>query len=81
MGTLPLKKRVNRDQCNFAAKQRMLGVFAIDEPRSPARARYATLPGSLAPGCVFANRKHAQLVVSSGACVAVTILRQKCVID
>ena len=46
MGILPLKKRVNRDKCNFATKQRMLGVFArsmrsfaIDEAASPLRAR------------------------------------------
>ena len=31
MGILPLKKRVNRDRCSFATKQRMFGVFAIDE--------------------------------------------------
>ena len=31
MGILPLKKRVNRDKCSFATKQRMFGVFAIDE--------------------------------------------------
>ena len=31
MGILPLKKRVNRNKCNFATKQRMFGVFAIDE--------------------------------------------------
>ena len=31
MGILPLKKRVNRDKCIFATKQRMFGVFAIDE--------------------------------------------------
>ena len=31
MGILPLKKRVNRDKFNFATKQRMFGVFAIDE--------------------------------------------------
>ena len=31
MGILPLKKRVNRDKCNFATKQRMFGVFTIDE--------------------------------------------------
>ena len=43
MGMLPLKKRVNRDKCSFATKQRMFGVFAIDEPRSPARALYAPL--------------------------------------
>ena len=30
MGILPLKKRVNRDKCNFATKQRMFGVFTID---------------------------------------------------
>ena len=43
MGILPLKKRVNRDKCSFVTKQRMFGVFAIDEPRSLARALYATL--------------------------------------
>ena len=31
MGILPLKKRVNRDKCSFMTKQRMFGVFAIDE--------------------------------------------------
>ena len=31
MGILHLKKRVNRDKCSFATKQRMFGVFAIDE--------------------------------------------------
>ena len=31
MGIFPLKKRVNRDKCSFATKQRMFGVFAIDE--------------------------------------------------
>ena len=43
MGILPLKKRVNRDKCSFVTKQRMFGVFAIDEPRSLARALYVTL--------------------------------------
>ena len=46
MGILPLKKRVNCDKCSFTTKQRMFGVFAIDEPRSPVRALYATLPSS-----------------------------------
>ena len=31
MGILPLKKCVNRNKCSFATKQRMFGVFAIDE--------------------------------------------------
>ena len=31
MGILPLKKRVNRNKCSFATKQRMFGVLAIDE--------------------------------------------------
>ena len=31
MGILLLKKRVNRDKCKFTTKQRMFGVFAIDE--------------------------------------------------
>ena len=43
MGILPLKKRVNRDKCSFMTKQRMFGVFAIDEPGSSVRALYATL--------------------------------------
>ena len=51
-GILPLKKRVNRDKYNFATKQRMFRVFAIDEilaidePRSLVRALYATLEQS-----------------------------------
>ena len=32
MGILPLKKRVNRDKCSFATKQRMLGVFVLRNP-------------------------------------------------
>ena len=43
LGMLPLKKHLNRDKCSFATKQRMFGVFAIDEPRSSVRALYATL--------------------------------------
>ena len=31
MGLLPLKKHVDCDKCSFATKQRMFGVFAIDE--------------------------------------------------
>ena len=31
MRILPLKKRVNRDNCSFATKQCMFGVFAIGE--------------------------------------------------
>ena len=31
MGILPLKKHVNRDKCSFNTKQRIFGVFAIDE--------------------------------------------------
>ena len=30
-GNIIPKKRVNRDKCNFATKQRMFGVFAIVE--------------------------------------------------
>ena len=40
---LPLKKRVNRDKCSFATKQRMFGVFAIDEI---LRYRGTRFPGS-----------------------------------
>ena len=43
MGILPLKKRVNRDKCSFATKQRMFGVFAIDEI---LRYRGSRIPGS-----------------------------------
>ena len=43
MGILPLKKRVNRDKCSFATKQRMLEVFAIDEI---LRYRGTWFPGS-----------------------------------
>ena len=43
MGILPLKKRVNRDKCSFATKQRMFGVFAIDEI---LRYRGTQFPGS-----------------------------------
>ena len=43
MGILPLKKRVNRDKCSFATKQRIFGVFAIDEI---LRYRGTQFPGS-----------------------------------
>ena len=43
MGILPLKKRVNCDKCSFATKQRMFGVFAIDEI---LRYRGTRFPGS-----------------------------------
>ena len=43
MGILPLKKRVNRDKCSFTTKQRMFGVFAIDEI---LRYRGTRFPGS-----------------------------------
>ena len=43
MGILPLKKRVNRDKCSFATKQRMFGVLAIDEI---LRYRGTRIPGS-----------------------------------
>ena len=43
MGILPLKKCVNRDKCSFATKQRMFGVFAIDEI---LRYRGTWFPGS-----------------------------------
>ena len=43
MGILLLKKRVNRDICSFATKQRMFGVFAIDEI---LRYRGTRFPGS-----------------------------------
>ena len=43
MGILPLKKRVNRDKCSFATKQRMFGVFASKGAPSPLSALYATL--------------------------------------
>ena len=43
MGILPLKKRVNRDKCSFATKQRMFGVLAIDQI---LRYRGTRFPGS-----------------------------------
>merc|ERR1712163_88002 len=43
MRVLPLKKRVNRDKCSFATKQRMFGVFTIDEI---FRYRGTRFPGS-----------------------------------
>ena len=43
MGILPLKKRVNRDKCSFATKQRMFGVFAIEKI---LRYRGTRFPGS-----------------------------------
>ena len=43
MGILPFEKRVNRDKCSFATKQRMFGVFAIDEI---LRYRGTRFPGS-----------------------------------
>ena len=42
-GNITPEKHVNRDKCSFATKQRMFGVFAIDEPCSPDHALYATL--------------------------------------
>ena len=41
--TPDLKKRINRDKCSFATKQRMFGVFAIDEI---LRYRGTRFPGS-----------------------------------
>ena len=43
MGILLLKKRVTRDKRSIATKQRMFGVFAIEEAPSPLPALYATL--------------------------------------
>ena len=43
IGILLLKKRVNRDICSFATKQRMFGIFAIEEAPFPLPAISATL--------------------------------------
>ena len=43
MGILLLEKRVNCHTCSFSTKQHMFGVFAINEPRLPDRALFATL--------------------------------------
>ena len=45
MGILSLKKRVNRDKCGLVCLGSLLSLrfFAIDEPRSPACALFATL--------------------------------------
>ena len=64
MGILPLKKRVNRDKCSFATKQRMFGVFAIDEI---LRYRGTRFPGSrtlchpVSSQCTFLQREHKML--------------------
>ena len=68
MGILLLKKRVNRDKCSFATKQRMFGVFAIDEI---LRYRGSRIPGSPTlchPGLQyelneFVNLKELPLVI------------------
>ena len=38
------QKPINHDKCSFATKQRIFGVFAIEEPGSPVPALYAPLP-------------------------------------
>ena len=45
MGTLLLKKHINRDKCNIVTKSRMFGfgTFAIDERQTRNRALLATL--------------------------------------
>ena len=43
MVILLLKKHLNRDKCNSVTKQRMFGVFAIEEAPSPLRTLSATL--------------------------------------
>ena len=55
---LPLKKRVNRDKCSFATKQRMFGVFAMDEILCY---RWAPLVGSRTlchPACYWGLSFH-----------------------
>ena len=65
MGILPLKKRVNRDKCSFATKQRMFGVFAIDEilryrgTRFPG-SRTLCHPGSCRSAVVESGRKKGE---------------------
>ena len=66
MGMLPLKKRVNRDKCSFATKQRMFGVFAIDEI---LRYRGSRIPGSPTlchPGARQTKNAHLMISESSG---------------
>ena len=57
MGILSLKKRVNRDKCSSATKQRMFGVFAIDEI---LRYRGTRFPGSrtLYHPAAYKHRKY-----------------------
>ena len=52
MGKLPLKKRINRDKFSFATKQRMFGVFAIDEKKRVDRNK-----------CIFATKQQCDVWV------------------
>ena len=79
MGILPLKKRVNRDKCSFATKQRMFGVFAIDEI---LRYRGSRIPGSptlchpavRAPGWMISlNEPIGFQTVAAGAALPIAV--------
>ena len=79
MGILPLKKCVNRDKCSFATKQRMFGVFAIDEI---LRYRGTGFPGSCTlchPGLRLSGEAEIDLVLAfvSGVFLHVVIFEVK----
>ena len=80
MGILPLKKRVNCDQCSFATKQRMFGVFAIDEI---LRYRGTWFPGSRTlchPAVHFISRTFLILVRFQGLFPVVISFHSLCLL-
>ena len=71
MGILPLKKRVNRNKCSFVTKQLIFRVFAIDEPRSPARALYAIL--SLCKQCFCSEYNESSVSSVRGVSIVYSV--------
>ena len=53
MGISPLKKCVNRDKCSFTTKQRMFGVFAINEILRYRWTRFASSRTLCHPACKY----------------------------
>ena len=68
MGILPLKRHVNRDKCSFETKQRMFGVFAIDEI---LRYRGTRFPSS----CTLCHPGDKYIYIISYACLALLVLK------
>ena len=73
MGILSLKKRVNRDKCGLVCLGSLLSLrfFAIDEPRSPACALFATLFHNL-----FSLKNHKKWSYCSTADTVWTLLQR-----